>query len=123
MQINQLAQRTGVSTRALRHYDQRGLLASQRLPNGYRDFPEHSVEQVRRVRLLLDVGLDLSAVALLLPCFADDGRLTGCDRARERLVGQIREIDRSIETMRTTRAMLADELARWDQHDSRSGGH
>ncbi|WP_329578777.1 MerR family transcriptional regulator [Kitasatospora sp. NBC_01250] len=108
--INELARRTGISTRALRHYDQRELLPSTRRTNGYRDFPEPAVEQVRRIRLLLDIGLDLDAVARLLPCFAEDGRLSPCESAQTRLRAQIEAIDRSMATMRETRAMLVTAL-------------
>ncbi|MCC9308624.1 MerR family transcriptional regulator [Kitasatospora sp. RB6PN24] len=113
MRISELARRSGVSARSLRHYDRHGLLNATRLPNGYRDFTEQSVEQVRRIRSLLGVGLSLAGVAALLPCFADDGRLAGCDRARARLVDQIAALDESLAAMARTRAMLAEELARW----------
>ncbi|GAB2699850.1 MerR family transcriptional regulator [Kitasatospora kifunensis] len=115
MLINELARRTGISTRALRHYDQRELLPSRRRPNGYRDFPESAVEQVRRIRLLLDIGLALEAVERLLPCFAEDGRLAPCPRAQERLRAQIESIDRSMATMRETRAMLVTALGQVDR--------
>ena len=110
MLIKELAHRCGVSTRALRHYDSLGLLSSRRLGNGYRDFEECAVEQVRRIRLLLDVGLDLQAVALLLPCFTADGALTACSDARERLRAQICDVDGSIAQLRRTRELLAGTL-------------
>ncbi|WP_037604411.1 MerR family transcriptional regulator [Streptacidiphilus rugosus] len=112
MRVGELARRTGVSPRALRHYDQNGLLPSQRLANGYRDFPEPTVERVRRIRQLLEIGLDLDDVARLLPCFAEDGKLTPCERARQRLHAQITDIDARMASLRATRRMLADELAR-----------
>lgn len=110
MLINQLARRSGVSTRALRHYDRLGLLSSRRLANGYRDFDELAVEEVRRIRLLLEIGLGLQAVSQLLPCFAPDGALTACPTARERLRGQIRELDRSIAELERTRGLLSGTL-------------
>jgi DNA-binding transcriptional MerR regulator len=110
MLINQLASSSGVSTRALRHYDRLGLLSSRRLDNGYRDFEECAVEEVRRIQLLLDVGLGLQAVAQVLPCFASDGALTACSVARDRLRVQIREVDSSIARLERTRGRLADAL-------------
>ncbi|MGV9663263.1 MerR family transcriptional regulator [Nocardia niigatensis] len=115
MLISELSQRSGVSARALRHYDRSGLLEACRRSNGYRDFPESSVERVRRIRVLLAVGLDLSAVAALLPCFAPDGQLGGCERARMRLADRIAELDRSLLAITRARALLAAELARWDE--------
>ncbi|MFI6002062.1 MerR family transcriptional regulator [Streptomyces sp. NPDC051366] len=115
MRVSELAQRTGASPRVLRHYDANGLLPSQRLANGYRDFPEHAIERVRRIRLLLGIGLNLKDVALLLPCFAENGNLTPCDRAQERLLGQIADIDTRMSALRATRRMLVKELRQWDR--------
>ncbi|GAB3865631.1 MerR family transcriptional regulator [Dactylosporangium cerinum] len=110
MLINQLAQRSGVSTRALRHYDRLGLLSSRRLDNGYRDFEERSVEEVRRIRLLLDIGLGLQAVKQVLACFDSDGALTACPAALERLRVQIRDVDHSIAQLQRTRGLLTGTL-------------
>ncbi|MGW5112248.1 MerR family transcriptional regulator [Nocardia sp. NPDC004123] len=115
MLISELSQRSGVSARALRHYDRSGLLEAGRRSNGYRDFPESSVERVRRIRTLLEVGLELSGVAELLPCFAADGQLGGCERARRRLTDRIADLDRSLVAITRARAMLAAEVARWDR--------
>ncbi|MBB2941112.1 DNA-binding transcriptional MerR regulator [Actinoplanes lutulentus] len=110
MLINQLATRSGVSTRALRHYDRLGLLSSRRLDNGYRDFEECAVEEVRRIRLLLDIGLGLQAAAEILPCFAEDGELTACAEARQQLRVQICEVDSSIAALQQTRGLLSGTL-------------
>ncbi|MFE2146057.1 MerR family transcriptional regulator [Streptomyces sp. NPDC059456] len=113
--MGELAGRTGASPRVLRHYDANGLLPSQRLANGYREFPEQAVERVRRIRLLLGIGLNLDDVALLLPCFTEAGSLTPCDRARDRLLGQIADIDARMSALRATRRMLVDEVRQWDR--------
>lgn len=106
MLIGELARITGTSTRALRHYDDRGLLLSARQTNRYRDLPESAVERVRRIRMLLDVGLNLDAVAELLPCFTTDGALGACPAAQQRLSTQIKALDEQIDTLQTTRFML-----------------
>ncbi len=112
MLIGELARITDTSTRALRHYDDRGLLISARQANGYRDLPESAVERVRRIRMLLDVGLNLDAVAELLPCFATDGALGACPTAQRRLATQIKALDEQIDTLQTTRRMLSTALSR-----------
>ncbi|MDN5855287.1 MAG: MerR family DNA-binding transcriptional regulator, partial [Actinomycetia bacterium] len=47
MQIGELARRTGTTTRALRYYEQQGLLSSNRNSNDYRTYDEGSVTAVR----------------------------------------------------------------------------
>lgn len=73
MLVGELARRTGCTPRMIRHYERHGLLAGRRLLNGYRDFPPEAVEQVRRIRTLLDAGMDVAAAQPLLGCVADDG--------------------------------------------------
>lgn len=71
MQIGQLAKRTGISVRALRHYDGLGLLKASRADNRYRVFCEDDVERVRLIQLFLGVGFRLDEVRRYAPCFQD----------------------------------------------------
>lgn len=72
VRIGEPARRTGVSTRALRHYEQAGLLAPARADNGYRVYDEDAGIRVRNIRYLLDAGLTLEDVAFFLPCLDGD---------------------------------------------------
>jgi DNA-binding transcriptional MerR regulator len=56
MRIGALAKSVGVSVDAIRIYEARGLIWSGRQSNGYRDFPEVTVEQVRLIRLVQSLG-------------------------------------------------------------------
>jgi hypothetical protein len=46
LRIGQVAQRAGVSTRALRYYEEQGLLEPERTPSGQRVFPASAVARV-----------------------------------------------------------------------------
>ncbi|MFF5972710.1 MerR family transcriptional regulator [Streptomyces sp. NPDC012769] len=90
MRIGELARRTGTTARALRHYEESGLVSSTRAPNGYRMYDEGAVVRVSNIRYLLDAGLTLEDVAAFEPCL--DGDLPaaapsphGLAIARERL--------------------------------------
>ncbi|MBT2225213.1 MerR family transcriptional regulator [Nonomuraea sp. NEAU-A123] len=75
MRIGVLAQRTGVSERSLRYYEQQGLLSAERTPGGHRDFPDSAVDRVIRIQELFAAGLHSEKIAQLLPCMRDaDGR-------------------------------------------------
>ncbi len=59
---------TGVSERSLRHYEEKGLLPSKRLANGYRDFDESAIEKVELIQMYLQIGLNLEETARMLRC-------------------------------------------------------
>ncbi|WP_040702335.1 MerR family transcriptional regulator [Nocardiopsis ganjiahuensis] len=67
MRIGELAGRVGVSTRALRYYEEQGLLRSQRTASGQRLYPDSSVDRVRLIRQLYTAGLSSALIAVLLP--------------------------------------------------------
>jgi DNA-binding transcriptional MerR regulator len=74
VRIGELAQATGASVRALRFYEEQGLLRSQRASNGYREYGEEAVARVRSIRYLLAAGLTLEDIAHFRCCL--DGDLT-----------------------------------------------
>ncbi|MEH0443258.1 MerR family transcriptional regulator [Streptomyces sp. B21-102] len=72
MRIGELATATGTTARALRHYEQAGLISSERASNGYRLYDEQAVVRVRNIRHLLAAGLTLDDVRVFLPCLDGD---------------------------------------------------
>lgn len=48
MQIGELARLSGVSARALRHYEDRGLVIPNRTAGGYRSMPGHQAAEAQR---------------------------------------------------------------------------
>ncbi|GAA5151654.1 MULTISPECIES: MerR family transcriptional regulator [Amycolatopsis] len=68
MRIGELARRAGTTTRALRYYEEQGLLRPDRTGNGYREYGEDAVVRVAQIRALLDAGFNSRTVAQLLPC-------------------------------------------------------
>ncbi len=68
MRIGELAERTGVSRRLLRYYEEQGLLTPSRAINGYREYGESHVDVVLQIAGLLDAGLPTRIIAQLLPC-------------------------------------------------------
>ena len=66
MRIGQLSQLTGVSTRALRYYEEQGLLQNRRSPNGYRDYEPDSVDVVAFIQDLYRAGLSSTLIREIL---------------------------------------------------------
>lgn len=68
MLIGELSARTGVSARALRHYEDRGLLVAERDTNGYRIYTESDVPRVLQIKTMIDAGLATSTIGRYFEC-------------------------------------------------------
>ncbi|MGX1853874.1 MerR family transcriptional regulator [Streptomyces sp. NBC_01456] len=107
MRIGELARHTGVSTRALRYYEQRGLLRAQRDANGYRRYDdEEAVEIVGRIRELLATGLNTDDIRTLLPCAQGGPGLTPCALSCGIVERQMIQLDAEIADLSRRRAAL-----------------
>ena len=112
MRIGELAERTGVSARSLRHYEAQGLITAARCPNDYREYGEDAVELVRRIRWLLAAGLSTAAIRDVLPCtHADPLRVDPCDAVKTTMHAQLARIDEALGDLAASRALLAEALA------------
>lgn len=112
MRIGDLAQRTGVSVRSLRYYEQQGLLASTRTAGGQRDYPQAAVDRVIRIQEMFAAGVPSRVLAELLPCIHDaDGtpNATATPWLTETLTAERDRIDAAIKDLRRTRTLL-DEV-------------
>ena len=61
--IGELATRTGVATSALRFYEERGLITSERTDGNQRRFPRATVRRVSIIRAAQRCGLSLEEIA------------------------------------------------------------
>jgi len=59
--------RRWVSVRALRYYEEQGLVIADRTPSGHRQYPESAVERVRFIQLLYAAGLSSKTILQVLP--------------------------------------------------------
>ncbi|MFI7423337.1 MerR family transcriptional regulator [Nonomuraea sp. NPDC049684] len=112
MRIGELAERTGVSTRSLRYYEQHGLLSARRGPNGYREYAEEDVKLVAEIRSLLSVGFTLEDTRPFVDCLRS-GHSTGgsCRESVEVYQRKIMQIDEEIRVLLARRAEVAAQLA------------
>jgi DNA-binding transcriptional MerR regulator len=67
MRIGELSRETGVSVRALRYYEEEGLLRPSRSGNGYREFDAGAVDAVRQIRGMIESGLPTRIIREILP--------------------------------------------------------
>ncbi|MEV0266350.1 MerR family transcriptional regulator [Streptomyces sp. NPDC050617] len=62
MRIGDAAAAAGLTPRAVRYYEQQGLLAARRTPSGHRLYGPDDVRRLRTVRGLLEAGLTVGDV-------------------------------------------------------------
>jgi len=112
MRIGELAQRTGVTTRALRFYEDQGLLAARRSANGYREYDEDDLQLVKEILTLQTVGLTLEETRPFVECLRS-GHETGdaCASSIEVYRRKLEEADALLARLGGIRAELAAKLA------------
>ncbi|MFE3886673.1 MerR family transcriptional regulator [Streptomyces lydicus] len=109
MLISELAELTGVSARALRHYEDRGLLAPARNSSGYRDYSECDVTRVAQIRTMISAGLGTSTIQKYLDCARTGERGTSlemCPDLRAELDALAGRLDARQAELRETRRRL-----------------
>jgi DNA-binding transcriptional MerR regulator len=107
--ISELAELTGVSARALRHYEDRGLLVPVRNSNGYRDYSAGDVTRVAQIRTMIAAGLGTAVIRRYLDCArtGDHGTfLEMCPDLRAELDLLGRRLDARQAEIRETRRRL-----------------
>lgn len=68
MLIKELSCKTGASIRSIRHYESRGLIQSERLLNGYRNYENDAIITVKTIQLYLSLGLTTEAIGKIINC-------------------------------------------------------
>lgn len=112
MRIGQLAQAAGTTVRLLRHYESQGLIESQRLPNGYRDYGSDTVDKVRWIRELLDCGFSTRQIQGYIHCFGEQHFDAGaCAAGLAQHDEKLRELDELITVLGERRERLAARIA------------
>ncbi|MEU7882161.1 MerR family transcriptional regulator [Microbispora bryophytorum] len=112
MRIGELARRAGVSTRAVRYYEQRGLIRSRRSANGYREYDESDVPIVTEIRELMSVGFTLEDARPFVDCLRSGHSSGGsCPESVAVYRRKLAEIDRQIRDLLARRSEVAAQFA------------
>jgi len=108
MRIGELSHHTGVSRDALRLYERRGLIASQRRDNGYRDYSEGTVQLVAMIKLAQSFGFTLAEMQPEMRAIAEHG--LGSEKVARLLNAKLEDVDARIKDLKNRRAKMADLL-------------
>ncbi|MEV8084282.1 MerR family transcriptional regulator [Pseudarthrobacter oxydans] len=114
--IQDVARLAGTTSRALRHYDEIGLLKPSRVgSNGYRYYDGDALLQLQRILLLRELGLGLPAIAEVFQQQADPVQALGrhlewLAQEQERLARQMASVRQTIETVKGGGDMVAEKM-------------
>ena len=107
MRIGEVAERAGVSVKTVRHYESLGLVVSDRLANGYRDYADDAPRLVAEAHALSMVGIRLEQTRPFLDCLAEgNDHADDCGATRPAYRSAIAELSERIAELHARRAAL-----------------
>lgn len=114
MRIGELGERSGLSVKTIRFYEQAGVLPEAgRLPSGYRDYDDGALARLRFVKASQAAGLSLAQIRQVIAVREDIG--PPCEHVTELLDQRAGDLDRRIAAL----VALRDEVLRLRE---RAGG-
>lgn len=107
MRIGEVAARTGVSVDALRFYEKKQLIKTQRTANGYRSYPEQTLQLVGYIKLAQQLGFSLAEIGENLPLLWNSDSAS-TDVLARLFAEKIALLDQRIAQMNALRSLLAE---------------
>lgn len=116
MHISELSDKTGVSLRSLRYYEEKELLRPDRSANGYRQYAESDIERVRLIQMYFGLGLTVKEIVSFFECAFDDSPKQEClPNAIKVGRKKLDEITRRMEQLQQAKTHLEQSIARWER--------
>ncbi|MFF3493291.1 MerR family transcriptional regulator [Streptomyces sp. NPDC002795] len=103
IRIGEVARAAGVSVRAVRYYEQQGLLTAERSPSGQRLYRRDAVTLVRFFQQMYAAGLTSRRIAELLPCWdsghTDAEQRTMLHAERDRIQTKVDDLQAALDRL------------------------
>ncbi|NUP16738.1 MAG: MerR family transcriptional regulator [Streptomyces sp.] len=113
IRIGEVARGAGVSVRAVRYYEQQGLLIAERSPSGQRLYRQDAISRVRFFQQMFAAGLTSRRITELMPCW--EAGHTDADQ-RAMLRAERDRIQAKIDDLQAARDRLDEVIAITDNH-------
>ncbi len=105
MNISDVAKRTGLTSKAIRFYEEKGLVTAPiRSENGYRSYDQKHLEELTLLRQARQVGFNLEECRELISLFNNPRRHSADVKART--LQKVADIERHIEELKGMRQQL-----------------
>jgi Cu(I)-responsive transcriptional regulator len=106
MNISAAARMVNLPAKTIRYYEEIALVSPQRAENGYRDYSDNDVHQLRFLQRARGLGFTIDECRSLLSLYADKNRASADVKALA--TEKIKEIDRKIVELKSLRQTLGD---------------
>jgi MerR family copper efflux transcriptional regulator len=104
MNIGNAAEKSGLSAKTIRYYEDIGLLQADRADNGYRDYSMSDVHRLRFLQRSRSLGFSVEECRQLLSLYSDKDRESATVKAIAR--AKLTEIDRKLAELTELRDTL-----------------
>lgn len=115
MRIGEAASVAGMTTKALRFYEDRGLLNAKRTSNGYREYDDDTTARLEFIRRGRAAGLTLSQIREVL-ALRDRGTAP-CVHVQCLLAEQLAMLDKQLAELQALRSTVAALTAKFSAAD------
>jgi DNA-binding transcriptional MerR regulator len=114
LKIGQLARRAGVTAKAIRFYERRGILPpAKRAANSYRLYSEDAADMLHFIKQATGLGLTLAEIKDVL--VIRQGGRPPCTHVHQLLRDKAVELDRKLKDLVDVRARIRRSLAAWNR--------
>lgn len=105
MKASEVARRACLGKDTLRYYEKIGMItAPPRGANGYRDYPESCLEELKFIKMAQSVGFTLNEIKPAIAFLANPK--PGCPLLSQAIVSQIQRIEEKIVELETSKSTL-----------------
>lgn len=112
MRIGELAERAGVTVKAVRYYERLGLVSPDRQDNGYREYGDEHLRAVREIRELAATGIPPGKARPFIDCLGSGhAHSDECPASRDAYRDGLAELDAAIAQLERRRDLLSRRLA------------
>ncbi len=115
--IEQVAERTGLTKRTLRYYEEVGLLPpTDRTEGNYRRYSEEDIQRLERIKKLRDLlGFSLADIRELLDSEDERGQIKVAYQHETEASGKIAQLDRADELIRSQLHLIEQKIEGLEQ--------
>ncbi len=93
MKIKQVEELVGITSKNIRFYENQGLLTPERAENGYREYHQKNIDELKKIKLLRKLGVSVEEIRAVL------GKTVSLEECLEKHVGVLEKERENLDNM------------------------